>query len=54
MSPCTLVLDRLQAVRWLAKDLIWVIPDSGCGGALPALAHWVWQYQVSMHTPKQH
>jgi hypothetical protein len=46
-------MRHLQGAKWLAKDVIWVLPDAACGGALHALSHWVHIYQVSceaLHT----
>ena len=38
---------HLGAVHWLAKDLVWVLPDEGCpGGAQAGLRHWVRRYQL--------
>ena len=31
--------------RWLAKDVVWVLPDASCG-ALSSLQAWVQRYQV--------
>ena len=42
-----MLVGHLGAVHWLAKDLVWVLPDTGCaGGAQAGLQHWVQQYQV--------
>ena len=49
----TSVLQYLQQVRWLAKDIVWVIPDVSCGayGALQVsgrvkcqlVQHYLWR-----------
>ena len=43
----SMLAGHLGAVQWLAKDLVWVIPDEGCpGGAQAGLRHWARRYQL--------
>ncbi|GAX79694.1 hypothetical protein CEUSTIGMA_g7135.t1 [Chlamydomonas eustigma] len=47
-GAAAMLMGHLNAVHWLAKDLVWVIPDAGCphGGAEASLQQWVRQYQL--------
>ncbi len=40
-----MLVGHLGSVHWLAKDLVWVVPDAGCGAEL-SLEHWVRRYQM--------
>ena len=46
----SMLVGHLSAVHWLAKDLVWVLPDMGCSqghqGGAAGLREWVKQYQL--------
>jgi len=48
-SATSLFLSHLRFsphATWLAKDVIWVVPDARCEGSLAALERWTRAYQV--------
>lgn len=49
LGAVALLLSHLRSsphAGWLAKDLIWVVPDARCEGSLAALEAWARAYQV--------
>lgn len=46
-----MLMGHLGSVHWLAKDLVWVLPDQGCdrgfgGGGAEGLKRWLMRYQM--------
>lgn len=44
LGAVAMLAGHLGNTQWLAKDLVWVVPDARCG-SLRSLQHWVSLYQ---------
>ncbi|MEW5301775.1 MAG: hypothetical protein WDW36_004613 [Sanguina aurantia] len=53
MGVASTLMAHLSTVHWLAKDIVWLVPDSSCGGSLNATMQWVAAYGLGQHLSRR-